>query len=1119
MVTPVPPMSQPLPRFPWADGTRLPRLLCRLVFAVLLAGIASRGAAAEDPVAITVPRFTHPGAGQVCYFLLTDRFANGSTANDTGGLAGGPDVSGFDPTRISHFHGGDFTGLTAKLDYIKGLGATAVWVTPPFRNKPMQLGTAGYHGYWILDFLHVDPHLGTDDDFHEFVKQAHNRGLRVYLDIIVNHTADVIQYQGGVSTYVPKALAPYRDDAGQPFDEQAVAFNGLNSPDLFPKLSVERSFAYVPYVPPDEATAKNPAWLNNPVYYHNRGNSTFQGENALHGDFVGLDDVFTEQPAVVRGFIEIYRHWLEDFDVDGFRIDTAKHVNVEFWQAFAPAIRDLARRKGRPGFIQFGEVMDETQNVPFLSEFSNTAGLDTTLDFGFMQAAIKYVSKAGPAATLGDFLALDDYYTGPANNVHTTTTFLGNHDLGRFAFFLQRDNPAATLPQLADLVKLGHGLLFLSRGQPVIYYGDEQGLIGGGGGDMKAREDMFAAQAPEFKFASLLGTCRTGADDKFDENHPFYRMIHDLAALRTSHPALSRGATLVRPANVPGLLAFSRIERNERIEYVAAFNNSRTETVTAVVPTSQPTGATLQPLYNSQEGTANPREILTANADGRVTISLAPLQFAVWQANARLPSSASAPAVAWAGPAANATLSFPLREKDGHVFPIRQELRADVTGGDGYAEVTFTMTRASRPGQIELLGVDDTPPYRVFWRPPSDLAPGETLAFTATVDDLRGHRAAARVGGIKVADGTPVFGQKGATVPALKETPPASVTVVGDAPLTLQARAEGTGPLYYQWLRDGVEITNATEASYTVARAGAAANGHYRVTVRGVAGTVIGPETTVVVPPETAGRIETMPAISSKFVAPRQVDVWLPPGYDANPSARYPVIYMHDGQNLFDPAISYGGSSWEVDRALCHLIQAGKTKGAIVVGIWNTGLGRMYDYMPQKAIVGSEVRLYAGGPVISASPVRSDAYLKYLVEELKPAVDRAYRTQPERAHTIVMGSSMGGLISAYAMSEYPNVFGGAGCVSTHWPAADGGVIDYVAKHLTPPGTNRWYFDFGTATLDALYEPYQQRMDEVMRRAGYTEGRDWLTKKFPGAEHSEKSWRTRVEIPLLFLLGG
>src|SRR5512140_3177207 len=202
---------------------------------VALAILAAATVVSAQPVPlVSVPRFTHPGAGQVYYFVLTDRFANGSTANDTGGISGGPEISGFDPSRIGDYHGGDLAGLTARLDYIKGLGATTVWVTPPFVNKPMQLGSAGYHGYWILDFLHVDPHLGTDAEFREFVAQAHARGLRVYLDIIVNHTADVIQYAGGRTDYIPTAVAPYRDAQGRPFDPRTVAYNGLNSPDLFP---------------------------------------------------------------------------------------------------------------------------------------------------------------------------------------------------------------------------------------------------------------------------------------------------------------------------------------------------------------------------------------------------------------------------------------------------------------------------------------------------------------------------------------------------------------------------------------------------------------------------------------------------------------------------------------------------------------------------------------------------------------------------------------------------------------------------------------------------------------------------------------------------------------------
>ena len=1089
------------------------RLLRRIGRLATLLFVAAAGAAAA-PV-VFVPRFTHPGAGQTLYFVLTDRFANGSAANDRAGLAGGPEVDGFDPTKISHYHGGDFIGLTAKLDYLKNLGVTAVWVTPPFKNKPMQQGTAGYHGYWITDFLAIDPHLGTNADYREFVRQAHARGMKVFMDIIVNHTADVIQLDGDY-TYRPRAAAPYHDADGRPFDVRAFAYNGLGDSGAFPKLSATRSFAYQPRVPAAEVAVKNPAWLNDVTFYHNRGNSTFQGESAVDGDFAGLDDLFTEHPRVVRGMIEIFRQWVRDTGVDGYRIDTMKHVNAEFWQAFGPAIRAEARALRRPDFMQFGEVYSETGDPEYLSEFSTAIALDTTIDFGFFAAARRFVSQGGTAAALADFFARDDYYTDHDSNVHTTTTFLGNHDAGRFAYFLQQDNPGASPARLADLVGLAHGLLYLSRGQPVLYYGDEQGMIGRGGNDMQARESMFAAQAPAFKTASLLATTRTGADDKFDADHPFYKFFGQLGALRAAHPALRTGAMLPRGTAEPGLFAFSRIERGERVEFLAVFNTSRTATLSSTVTTSQPATAALGRMFDSRTRTAPGAETLTTDATGAVRVTLAPLQFAVWRATAPLPTPTAAPQIALVKPAAGATLAFGQRETDGQIFPTRQEIRAEVTGGDGFAEVTFALQRASRPGQLELLGTDDTPPYRVFWRPTADLAPGDELTFIATVNDLRGHVVSTQTERVKVAPTAAVFGIRGATVPAITAAPPAAASLRVGEPLVLNVAADGTGPLEYQWLRDDAEIPGATDAALAVT-----APGRYAVLVRNLAGTAISAGTVVTaapVVPTLSGRIEKHPAFASKQVKPREVDVWLPPGYDTSPTARYPVIYMHDGQNLFEAGAAFGGVSWEVTKAMERLIAAGLTRGAIIVGVWNTGATRFAEYMPQKAVTGDVVARYAAGLKFSEKDLQADAYLKFLVDELKPFIDRTYRTQPEPAHTAVMGSSMGGLISAYALAEYPQVFGAAGCVSTHWPAGDGVVIDFLAKTLPKSGTHRLYFDFGTATLDATYEPHQRRMDAALRALGYKEGKDWITQKFAGAEHSEKSWRERVELPLRFLLG-
>jgi predicted alpha/beta superfamily hydrolase len=225
---------------------------------------------------------------------------------------------------------------------------------------------------------------------------------------------------------------------------------------------------------------------------------------------------------------------------------------------------------------------------------------------------------------------------------------------------------------------------------------------------------------------------------------------------------------------------------------------------------------------------------------------------------------------------------------------------------------------------------------------------------------------------------------------------------------------------------------------------------------------------------------------------------------------------MHDGQNLFDPRTSFGGVDWGVDETMTRLIDQGVLREAIVVGVWNTQR-RVAEYMPRKAVASASTKDLKGVPENEGEEIVSDEYLKFLVRELKPFIDSRYRTLPNRANTFIMGSSMGGLISAYAVCEYPRVYGGAGCVSTHWPAGDGAMIDYLKTHLPKPRAHKFYFDFGTETLDAGYAPFQMRADEVMLRAGYTEGLDWVTRKFEGEEHSEKSWRKRVDIPLVFFL--
>jgi predicted alpha/beta superfamily hydrolase/predicted NAD-dependent protein-ADP-ribosyltransferase YbiA (DUF1768 family) len=276
--------------------------------------------------------------------------------------------------------------------------------------------------------------------------------------------------------------------------------------------------------------------------------------------------------------------------------------------------------------------------------------------------------------------------------------------------------------------------------------------------------------------------------------------------------------------------------------------------------------------------------------------------------------------------------------------------------------------------------------------------------------------------------------------------------------------------------------------------------------------------------PGVTGTIAHHPNFAAQELLPRNIDVWLPSSYGKNPSYRYPVVYMHDGQNLFDPAKSFIGVDWGVDEAMTQLVADDKIREAIVVGIWNTP-NRTWEYLPEKPL-----RDYArrdavfkelageGRTPLTTADLLGDEYLRFLVTELKPFIDKTYRTRPGRDDTSIMGSSAGALISLYAICEYPQVFGGAGSVSGHYPLGDGMLIDTLRCKLPDPRCHKLYFDFGTETLDKSYEPYQWRMDAAVAARGYTRGCNWLTCKFAGAEHSERAWRARIDIPLEFFLG-
>lgn len=659
------------------------------------------------------------GSGQAraeqFYFVLPDRFANGDRRNDAGGLTGGRLSTGLDPKDKGFYHGGDLKGVMDRLDYIEGLGTTAIWLAPVFKNRPVQ-GTgadasAGYHGYWITDFTQVDPHFGTNEDLKRLVSLAHRRGIKVYLDVIVNHTADVIRYAEDKYIYVDKATSPYTDAQGRPFEDRNYADGSRG----FPKVD-STSFPYTPtFETPADAKVKVPAWLNDPTMYHNRGDSTFAGENSEYGDFFGLDDLWTERPEVVRGLTKVYSDWVASTGVDGFRLDTVKHANLDFWPQFSQGVERAAARAGKKDFFMFGEVYSADPEIT--STYVRRGGLPATLDFAFQEAARGYTAGDGSAKALADVYARDDLYRARDTDARRLTTFLGNHDMGRIGSFIAGGGTDPATHLRRD--RLAHELMFLTRGQPVVYSGDEQGFTGPGG-DKDARQDMFASKTPDYLDDDLIGTDRTHASDQFDRAHPLYRAIAELGALRQAHPALRDGVQVGRyAADGPGVFAFSRIDPKQRTEYVVAVNNAATAQTVTVDTWSA--GATFTGVYGASTAPV-------VGADGRLTLTVPPLSAVVHRAGTPIASPDAAPKITITAPAPGAPVA------------TKAAVTAQVTG-DPLATVTVAARVAG--GRWTLLGSAETAPYTVH-HDLTGLAGGTKIEYKAVGRDGKGRTATAR---------------------------------------------------------------------------------------------------------------------------------------------------------------------------------------------------------------------------------------------------------------------------------------------------------------------------------------------------------------------------------------
>ncbi len=487
------------------------------------------------------------------YFVMPDRYKDGDKKNNDNG--------GFNTSLTAFWHGGDLKGLTGTcepgddgLARIKSLGFTAVWLTPVVTQQEAIGAGSGYHGYWGTDFLNVDPHLGTNADMLDFSNCAKKLGLKIILDVVTNHTGDVIKYLGNEA-----------------------------------------------YLPAESKNLKNPAWLNDIRNYHNVGDvgrCWGAGNCTKLGDFYGLDDLATEKPVVYKGWADVYGNWISKYGIAGFRVDTARHVDDNFFKNWSPLIKATAKKSDIKDFTIFGEVFDySTLN---LMTYVRQNKIETVLDFPFQAKATEFASGYSNAPVLSALFENDDYYTSAQSSASNLVTFLGNHDVGRVGYTIasKRIQPA---DQLLPRTNLANALMYFSRGIPVVYYGDEVGMTGSNSGkDQFARQDMFPTDIELWKNEVRVGGSPIGNGDSFSitSQSPVANYLIKLAEIRKSNPALANGPMLERYSKY-ALYVISKKDVADNREYLVAFNNSDTDEVVEVT-TATSGGEWIQILGSTQ---------------------------------------------------------------------------------------------------------------------------------------------------------------------------------------------------------------------------------------------------------------------------------------------------------------------------------------------------------------------------------------------------------------------------------------------------------------------------------------------------------------------------------------
>ncbi len=470
------------------------------------------------------------------YFLLVDRFDNNQRGLRPYSTSA---PKGRDLEQGKIFQGGNLTGILRRLNYIKDLGAGAVWLSPVFKNRREKADS--YHGYGIQDFLEIDARFGTKEDLQKLVKEAHARGLYVILDIILNHTGDNWAYPGDHPYYYSKQASGAFDFG---FWRQVEGAAGFQADDAVWPEELQRVDGY-------KRRGQITDW-NDP-------------EQAVNGDFLSLKELDIARPDVLNTLIQAYKYWIAAADIDGFRVDTVKHMESSATAIFCNAVREYAKRIGKQNFFIFGEIVaDDATLQRYIGRNSRIDGtserfpsLDAALDFPLYFILEEVIKGFIPAGHLRDrYERFKTMYSDHGAAGQYFVTFVDNHDqMSRPYRRFMNNNPFPAQAVLAI------AYLLTSQGVPCIYYGTEQGFDGGGHHDSFVRECMFGG--------------RWGAFDSterhfFRPSHPIYKGIAKIAAIRRQEPALRYGRQYFREISGNGsdfgypvdgncTLAFSRI--------------------------------------------------------------------------------------------------------------------------------------------------------------------------------------------------------------------------------------------------------------------------------------------------------------------------------------------------------------------------------------------------------------------------------------------------------------------------------------------------------------------------------------------------------------------------------